>query len=536
MNRKAFSAPRLRRGSVLGGAAVPRRSRSRGTVCLPRTSPAAHCAAAEHRPPAKPAPRTLSSLASIYVLVATTTLGAQEITLKQAVEMSQRQGYFARANVATRDAARARDRAFGARLLPQISLSGQAPQYNRAITPVTQPDGSIAFTPVEQMTANAGLTVAQKLPLTGGTFSVTSALQRYSQTGGTGQVLRWTSNPVIFQIDQPILRPNAIRWDDRVQDLVMDEAEQQYLESREGIALQTSNAFFDFYIAKRTLDNAKYNAAINDTLYTLNKGRLEVGKIGENDLLQSELALLRARSALENAQLDFDRTLAALHLALNLGPNALVDVGVPSRIPEVRVDTGIAVAQALANRAQMKDLELQSVQARRRVAEAKLSGPGANVSASVGFNQTAQDVNTAYQNLLQAQRFTLGVNIPLIQWGAHSADVQAAKADEQRVDATSRATREQVAQDAKFAALQLTQASRNVALSAKADTVAQKRFEVAYNRYVIGRIGIDNLYIAQNEKDQAVQQYLQALRSYWLAYYRLRQVTLFDFEAGAPIR
>ena len=209
----------------------------------------------------------------------------------------------------------------------------------------------------------------------------------------------------------------------------------------------------------------------------------------------------------------------------------------PAAIPQLQPDTAIAVAQALRNRAQISDIELQSVQAKRHIAEAKLfNGPGATVTASMGFNQTATDVNLAYQNLLQKQNFSLGLNVPLFQWGARGAEVQAAVADQKRVDATSRASREQVAQDAHFAALQLTQASRNVALSAKADTVAQKRFEVAYNRYVIGRIGIDNLYIAQNEKDQAVQQYLQALRSYWLAYYRLRQVTLFDFEAGAPIK
>ena len=91
-------------------------------------------------------------------------------------------------------------------------------------------------------------------------------------------------------------------------------------------------------------------------------------------------------------------------------------------------------------------------------------------------------------------------------------------------------------QGAHFAALQLTQARRNLEVSAKADTVAQKRYEVAYNRYVIGRIGIDNMYIAQNEKDQAFSQYLEALKNYWLAYYRLRQTTLYDFEAGAPIK
>ncbi|MEB3323538.1 MAG: TolC family protein, partial [Synechococcaceae cyanobacterium] len=58
---------------------------------------------------------------------------------------------------------------------------------------------------------------------------------------------------------------------------------------------------------------------------------------------------------------------------------------------------------------------------------------------------------------------------------------------------------------------------------------------VAYNRYVIGRISIDNLYIAQREKDQAKAQYVQALYGYWRAYYDLRRVTLYDFEQDAPI-
>jgi outer membrane protein TolC len=62
------------------------------------------------------------------------------------------------------------------------------------------------------------------------------------------------------------------------------------------------------------------------------------------------------------------------------------------------------------------------------------------------------------------------------------------------------------------------------------------RFEVAKNRYIIGRIGMDNLYQAQTEKDQVLTAYLTALRGYWLAYYRLRRTTLYDFEANAPIR
>ena len=95
---------------------------------------------------------------------------------------------------------------------------------------------------------------------------------------------------------------------------------------------------------------------------------------------------------------------------------------------------------------------------------------------------------------------------------------------------------DQTAQEAHFAALELVQARRNLLLSAKADTVAQRRFDVAYNRYVIGRIAIDNLYVAQSEKDAALSQFVQALRGYWQAYYRLRRITLFDFETGNPLR
>ena len=130
----------------------------------------------------------------------------------------------------------------------------------------------------------------------------------------------------------------------------------------------------------------------------------------------------------------------------------------------------------------------------------------------------------------------MGVQIPLVQWGARKEGIQAAQFDKERVASTAAVTRENTALEAHFAVLQLDQAKRSLPLSATADTVAAKRFEVAYNRYVIGRIGIDNLYIAQNEKDQARTQLAQALRQYWQAYYQLRRLTLFDFESGQTIQ
>ena len=155
---------------------------------------------------------------------------------------------------------------------------------------------------------------------------------------------------------------------------------------------------------------------------------------------------------------------------------------------------------------------------------------------SYGFNATGPEASFAYRNLQEARQFTLSVDVPLWQWGARGEGVEAAKADRDQATSLSRASLDQVAQQAHFAVLTLEQARRSLALSAKADTVAGRRFDVAYQRYVIGRITVDILYTAQSEKDAALSQFVSALRAYWIGYYGLRRSTLYDFETGQPIR
>jgi outer membrane protein TolC len=68
-----------------------------------------------------------------------------------------------------------------------------------------------------------------------------------------------------------------------------------------------------------------------------------------------------------------------------------------------------------------------------------------------------------------------------------------------------------------------------IEITRKSDQVAQTRYNVAQNRYLIGKIDITNLNIALNEKDTAKRSYIDALKSFWMAYYDLRRLTLYDF-------
>ncbi|MFT5917982.1 MAG: outer membrane protein [Bacteroidia bacterium] len=68
-----------------------------------------------------------------------------------------------------------------------------------------------------------------------------------------------------------------------------------------------------------------------------------------------------------------------------------------------------------------------------------------------------------------------------------------------------------------------------------ADELAQERYQISQERYLLGNISITNLTISLQEKDQAKRDYIQALRNYWFTYYNLRRLTLYDFETNEKI-
>jgi outer membrane protein TolC len=460
---------------------------------------------------------------------------ARPLSLQDVIAQAQSQSSAAQMARSARDAARYRNRAFNARLLPQLFLSGNAANLNRGITSQPDGNGSTRFVTQSENQSTMAMGFSQAIPLTGGTISLSSEVSRIDQFGGTTATFYQTT-PIVLSLEQDLFRPRMVVWNERVQDLSARVAERAYLEAREDVASLAADAFFNLYAQDVALRNAQANAAVNDTLYTLNKGRFEVGKIGENDLLKSELALLRAQAAVEDAKLARDRAEASLRRLIQYPAGRPLVIVTPDSIPAVDADPEVAVREADRNSSITEQANLDAVVAKRGIAQARANNQfNATIRASAGFNQTANGFGAAYQSPLGRQGLTIGVNLPVLQWGAGGAEVAGAKADEERAFANNKQRRDALLEDARFAALGLQQARRNILLSAKADTVAAKQFEVARNRYITGRISNTDLYQAQDQKDAAVLAYVQSLRTYWTSYYRLRRVTLFDFSAQAKL-
>ena len=415
--------------------------------------------------------------------------------------------------------------------LPQLALNGSAPGYTRRINQVFQPDGSFVFAPVQQAFSSANLSLSQLIPATGGILSVGSGLSRGDIFTGASTTF-FNNNLLTVNLQQPIFRFNTIKWQWQQDKLQMKAATRQQIENIEDLSVEVSQRYFDLYTAYLQLNNARFNEAINDTIYKIARGRYGVGKIAENELLQVELSYTNARNQVEQQILQVQ--LAERELALLLGREVkAAEISPPLKTPKFNVDPQKAILEALNNRSDPLNWQISENTAQRSLTEAKRNRRlNADMNVSYGLNQTGVTFDASTQNPLESQFAGISFNIPIASMGLNRANTKAAEAGLEARKAEIERNRNNLEQSVFSASLQIKQLENSLIISAKADTIAQKRYEVAKNRYRIGTVDITNLLIAQNEKDQALITYVTTLGNYWTAYYRLRRLTLFDFAEG----
>jgi outer membrane protein TolC len=72
-------------------------------------------------------------------------------------------------------------------------------------------------------------------------------------------------------------------------------------------------------------------------------------------------------------------------------------------------------------------------------------------------------------------------------------------------------------------------------ITGQADSIANEKYLISKQRYIMGDLSITDLSISFQENDQARRDYITSLRDYWGAYYQLRYLSLYDFELNQKI-
>ena len=208
----------------------------------------------------------------------------------------------------------------------------------------------------------------------------------------------------------------------------------------------------------------------------------------------------------------------------------------PDELPDLQIPAGEAVDLALANNPEMLDQQQRLIEEDRKVNQAKSeNGVTGDLYALYGLNQNATDFNQVYQDPLDRQRFRVGIDIPILDWGRRKGQLAMAQSNREVVRISVNQEKMDFEQNVIMNVMEFNLQANQVLNTAKADTIAQLGYDVTQQRFLIGKVDVTKLNLARNDQEQARRAYIRALRTYWNYYFTIRRLTLFDFEKGITL-
>ena len=469
----------------------------------------------------------LKSIVTSILIVISLAINAQtavnKLTLQEVLDLAKEQSPRAIQAKHQFRAAYWEYRSYKAEYLPSVTFIGTLPGFSRQIVKHQNNEGVYSYVEENTNSISGGLTLKQNIGLTGGEVFIESNLER-TDIFGDNQTTSYLSVPIRIGFRQELFGFNQLKWNKKIEPLKYLEAKRNYLDALESISYEATGIFFDLILAQQNLVTAKLNYANSDTLYKIAKGRYNIGTIAENDLLQMELRFLNSGNDVNDAEVDLQLKKFKIKSFLGLNDQYDIELVIPNEFPKLTLNHEKVLAQAKQNNPLILSYERDFIEAQKRVAEAKAQrGFSANLYANYGLTKSAAVFDEVYVDPIDQQRVNVGVTIPILDWGLGKGRVKMAQSN---MEVTRTVVQQKVIdfeQDVFLEVMRFNQQDNQLLIAAKADTISQLRYNVTKERFLIGKIDVLDLNVAQSERDQAKQKYIQYMRSYWQNYFNMRR-------------
>lgn len=425
-------------------------------------------------------------------------------------------------------------RTYRADLLPEINFNATAPSYRKSYNAYQLEDGSYTFVRNNFMQMTGEVSVDQNIWFTGGTLSLNTSLDFLKQLESP-KYNRFMSIPIALTLSQPIFGVNNTKWNRRIEPVRYAEAKASFVSATETVALTAINYYFSLLMAKENVSIAAQNLANAEKLYEVAKAKREMGQISKNDLLQLELNLLNAKSKLTDCEIGYRSNMFQLRAFLDIQEDVTLEPVVPELIPYTLVSYTDVLEKAHAYNSFAKNIRRRQLEADYEVAKAKGNQREITLYAQIGYTGTSDRFGSAYDRLKDNQIVEVGFKVPLLDWGKRRGKVKVSESNRDVV--RSRLRKEQMDFDQNIYILveRFNNQQRQLDISLRADTIAQRRYDTNVETFLIGKISTLDLNDSQTSKDQSRQDYINQLYLYWNYYYQLRSVALWDFVTDTGI-
>ncbi|MFV0505992.1 MAG: TolC family protein [Bacteroidales bacterium] len=454
-----------------------------------------------------------------------------ELSLDQVIEMAGKQSLdaFINKNMYLRNYWEYRF--FKAERRPLLSLSSTPVNYYNSVSKQydfeTNEDYYVRR---NYLTSEVSLELSQKVPFTGGEIFMSSELSMLQNIEGENSS-SFSSAPAVIGYRQNITGYNSMKWESKLSPMEFEKAKKDFIQSREELAQTSVSKFFQLVNAQIAVSIAENNYNNADTLYQIGQGRFKAGTITRDELLSLQLSAMNSELSVTQSNQSLVRANAELASFLSMDENTRITCQVPENMPIPFINVSSAVELAMQNNPDILEQEIRLLQADMNVRSAKSNnGLSANVFLQYGLDDTDPEFANVYKDPAQSQRASVGLSMPILDWGRRKGSVQIAEA--QKEETANRIKQEIIdfRQNVSMNVMEFNIQSTQVNNAAKADTIANLGYDVTIQRFKIGKLEVTNLNIAQNNLSEARRAYYSALQKYWNYYYLIRKLTLYDFE------
>ena len=425
-------------------------------------------------------------------------------------------------------------RTFRADQLPELSFNATLPSYAREYTSYMNEQGDYSFVGTNTLQATGELSIKQNIPLTGGTVSVNSSLDFLRQFDGrVGN--RFRSIPVALTLSQPLFGVNTMKWDRKIEPVRYTEAKAAFLSATEDVARLTVDHYFSLLMSRENVAIAQQNLANAEKLYAVAKEKREMGKISKNDLMQMELNLLQAQSELTDYTSQLKADMFQLRAFLDIDEDVEIVPEVPENVPRAEVNFDSALQHALTNNKFVKTMLRRQLEADYEVARAKGNLREINLFVQLGYTGTDTEFSGAYRNLRSNQLASVGISLPLVDWGKRRGQVKVAESRRRVTQSTIRRENMNFNQDLFILVERFNNQQQQLDIALRAADIASRRYQTNVETYMIGMLSTLELNDSRTSKDTSRRDYINNLYRYWSYWYQLRSVTLFDYATNGDI-
>lgn len=454
---------------------------------------------------------------------------AQQLTLTDAIQVAQRNSYDAMVARQSFMSQYWSYRSFQAELLPTVNLSGGLLQFDRSMVEARNfDDGRISYVENNSMSNSLSLSINQNIVPLGGKLSVQSYLYRLDQFSYDSKI--YNSQPIRLSYTQPLWAYNSLKWQKKTEPLKYEHAKKSYLESMEGVAIETVLLFFEVLSAQSAYQQSIGTLKDRHGLFEIAKKRLNLGTITKSELLQLELSLLNAQVDVSNQELALKTKKFRLFAYLRIFDYDAIELIPPYTIPNISMDTNDVIKKAITNSSHTLQRQITRLESQKLVAQAKANrGIQMQLNSEIGFNRTANRFKDAYQELKDNEIIGLTVSLPIFDWGVSKGRVRMAEANLEVTTIQLEQAHEAYVQDLRTSVLQFNMQSSQCKNALRAQDIADERYEITKRRFETGAVTVTELNTAQQEAESARAQYIRQLQTFWTGYYSLRKATLFDW-------